>query len=225
MYLWTPCFSLPHLWTAHAVQLFQRPVHQRSVALWLRWLHPHCFFFKFFFIANILQRSSNHSWCVVTDDDCGDGSDEVGCTRSCSNTQFQCTSGRCIPDHWACDGDNDCGDYSDENTTCRGGAACENGCLTFQSMHEKKKKKEQKAKEKIWAVSLTPETTSDCLVQVWNTQGKSACSSWSWRVTDFCFNWFQICQKLIFYSQDPLDSMLIRLFTEDFRSNKQQLFC
>ncbi|TKS67473.1 Prolow-density lipoprotein receptor-related protein 1 [Collichthys lucidus] len=61
--------------------------------------------------------------CMSVDDDCGDGSDEVGCIRSCSNNQFQCTSGRCIPDHWACDGDNDCGDYSDENTTCRGGSA------------------------------------------------------------------------------------------------------
>ncbi|TNN88761.1 Low-density lipoprotein receptor-related protein 1B [Liparis tanakae] len=56
-------------------------------------------------------------------DDCGDGSDEAGCIHSCANTQFQCISGRCIPDHWACDGDNDCGDFSDENTTCRGGPA------------------------------------------------------------------------------------------------------
>lgn len=68
---------------------------------------------------------------MCVDDDCGDGSDEVGCIRSCSNNQFQCTSGRCIPDHWACDGDNDCGDFSDENMTCRGGSARKNTRFTF----------------------------------------------------------------------------------------------
>lgn len=58
----------------------------------------------------------------LVDDDCGDGSDEMGCIQSCSNTQFQCTNGRCIPDNWACDGDNDCGDLSDETMSCRGGS-------------------------------------------------------------------------------------------------------
>lgn len=50
----------------------------------------------------------------VTDNDCGDNSDEAGCSHSCSSVQFKCNSGRCIPEYWTCDGDNDCGDYSDE---------------------------------------------------------------------------------------------------------------
>lgn len=62
--------------------------------------------------------------CLPPDNDCGDNSDEAGCSHSCSSTQFKCNSGRCIPEHWTCDGDNDCGDYSDEthaNCTNQGG--------------------------------------------------------------------------------------------------------
>lgn len=69
--------------------------------------------------------------CVCEENDCGDGSDEAGCVQSCSNNQFQCNSGRCIPDNWACDGDNDCGDFSDEGAACRGGPACKNGHSLF----------------------------------------------------------------------------------------------
>lgn len=76
----------------------------------------HYSFFEFIALGSL--------FAFFADNDCGDGSDEAGCIRSCSNSQFQCNSGRCIPDHWACDGDNDCGDYSDENTTCRGRSAC-----------------------------------------------------------------------------------------------------
>ena len=51
-------------------------------------------------------------------DDCGDGSDEVGnCPTKgppCSDQEFICSNGRCIPKDWKCDGLNDCGDNSDE---------------------------------------------------------------------------------------------------------------
>jgi low-density lipoprotein receptor-related protein 1 (alpha-2-macroglobulin receptor) len=46
-------------------------------------------------------------------------------TATCSNDQFQCNSGECIPSHWRCDAQRDCKDASDEpfeciqNQTCR----------------------------------------------------------------------------------------------------------
>lgn len=47
--------------------------------------------------------------------DCGDSSDEQGCTyQPCQQHQFTCQNGRCISHDFVCDGDNDCGDESDE---------------------------------------------------------------------------------------------------------------
>lgn len=47
--------------------------------------------------------------------DCGDGSDERGCTyQTCQQHQFACQNGRCVSRDFVCDGDNDCGDESDE---------------------------------------------------------------------------------------------------------------
>lgn len=70
--------------------------------------------------------------CVSLDNDCGDNSDEAGCSHSCSSVQFKCNSGRCIPEYWTCDGDNDCGDYSDETH-----ANCTNQGELGHSFHSK----------------------------------------------------------------------------------------
>lgn len=35
--------------------------------------------------------------------------------RTCSDTEFACHNGRCIPNRWQCDNENDCLDNSDEN--------------------------------------------------------------------------------------------------------------
>lgn len=39
-------------------------------------------------------------------------------THTCSSSEFQCTSGRCIPQHWYCDQETDCFDASDEPASC-----------------------------------------------------------------------------------------------------------
>lgn len=37
---------------------------------------------------------------------------------TCSQSEFRCSSGRCIPAHWYCDGGADCSDSSDEPLSC-----------------------------------------------------------------------------------------------------------
>nr|CAD7440490.1 unnamed protein product [Timema bartmani] len=41
-------------------------------------------------------------------------------TRTCSDKEFTCNDGRCIPSRWQCDNEKDCADHSDEDPkTCR----------------------------------------------------------------------------------------------------------
>lgn len=38
----------------------------------------------------------------------------LGSKTNCSDDQFECMNGLCIPLEWLCDGDNDCRDNSEE---------------------------------------------------------------------------------------------------------------
>lgn len=39
-------------------------------------------------------------------------------THTCASNELQCSSGRCIPQHWYCDQEVDCPDGSDEPASC-----------------------------------------------------------------------------------------------------------
>lgn len=58
-----------------------------------------------------------------SDDDCGDGSDELKCGSplTCGPNHLRCNSSECVPLMWSCDGDPDCSDGSDEGPERCGG--------------------------------------------------------------------------------------------------------
>lgn len=77
-------------------------------------------------------------------------------TQPCSDSEFHCTSGRCIPERWYCDQDRDCDDGSDEPNTCG--------------------KRVSKPEKLYDAARKPPPSTSKCTLWSWLLNVCSLCS-------------------------------------------------
>jgi hypothetical protein len=56
--------------------------------------------------------------------DCADGTDEIECGSACTDAEFTCDDGLCIPLGWLCDGESDCDFGEDESGELCGAVDC-----------------------------------------------------------------------------------------------------